>query len=243
MPRLGGIVTRWSTCLNSPDPPNLKASFANLIFMRIISVNVGLPRNVMWKGTQVSTAIFKSPIKGSIELKRLNLRGDQQADLSVHGGPYKAVYAYPSEHYSYWREQLPQADLAWGAFGENLTTEGLFEDSLHIGDKLRIGTALLMVTQPRVPCYKLTIRFDRDDMIKRFIRSHTSGFYLSVIDEGQLAAGDAIEIVHHDPAAVSVANINQLYYHTDRSPDLLQRAVNLAALPESWRDYLRQRAG
>jgi MOSC domain-containing protein YiiM len=176
------------------------------------------------------------------------LCGDRQADLSVHGGPYKAVYAYPSEHYSYWREQLLQADLPWGAFGENLTTEGLFEDSLYIGDQLRIGTALLQVTQPRVPCYKITIRFDRDDMIKRFIKSNTSGFYFSVVEEGQLAAGDKIEIVHRDPAAVSVADINHLYYRTARpgiadSQNLLHRAVNLEALPESWRDHLRHRAG
>ncbi len=216
--------------------------------MKVISVNVGRPRIVLWKGTQVSTGIFKSPVEGRVELKQLNLSGDRQADLSVHGGPYKAVYAYPSEHYPYWRQQLPQADLPWGAFGENLTTEGLFEDALYIGDQLRIGTALLQVTQPRVPCYKITVRFDRDDMIKRFIESNTSGFYFSVVEEGQLSAGDKIEIVHRDPAAVSVADINHLYYRTAR-PDitdrqgLLHRAVNLEALPESWRDYLRQRAG
>ena len=211
--------------------------------MKLISVNVGRPRIVLWKGTQVSTGIFKSPFEGTIELKQLNLCGDRQADLSVHGGPYKAVYAYPSEHYSYWREQLPQADLPWGAFGENLTTEGLFEDSLYIGDQLRIGSALLQVTQPRVPCYKITIRFDRDDMIKRFIASHTSGFYFSVIEEGEIAAGSAIEIVHRDPAEVSVADISRLYFqHAHSEPELLQRAVRLEALPASWRDYLRQRA-
>jgi MOSC domain-containing protein YiiM len=216
--------------------------------MKVISVNVGRPRIVVWKGTQVSTGIFKSPVEGPIELDRVNLRGDRQADLSVHGGPYKAVYAYPSEHYPYWRQQFPQPDLGWGAFGENLTTEGLLEDALHIGDQLRIGSALLMVTQPRVPCYKITIRFDRDDMIKRFIKSNTSGFYFSVIEEGQLAAGDSIEIVHRDPAKVSVADINHLYYGTTRhgttqATDLLDRAVNLEALPESWRDHLRRRAG
>jgi MOSC domain-containing protein YiiM len=210
--------------------------------MRLISVNVGRPREVTWKGIQVSTAIFKSPVEGPIDVKRLNLRGDQQADLSVHGGPHKALYAYPSEHYPYWRQQLPQADLASGAFGENLTTEGLFEDSLHIGDRLRIGSALLMVTQPRVPCYKITIRFDRDDMIKRFIKSNTSGFYFAVVEEGQLAPGDSIEIVHRDPAAVSVTDINHLYYGGRHRGDLLHRAVNLEALPESWRDHLRQRA-
>ena len=216
--------------------------------MKLISINVGRPRIVLWKGTQVSTAIFKSPVEGAIDVKQLNLCGDRQADLSVHGGPYKAVYAYPSEHYPYWRQQLPNPDLAWGAFGENLTTEGLFEDSLYIGDQLRVGTALLQVTQPRIPCYKITIRFDRDDMIKRFIKSNTSGFYFSVIEEGQLAAGDKIEIAHRDPAKVSVADINHLYYGTARhgatnAHDLLTRAVNLETLPESWREHLRQRAG
>ena len=210
--------------------------------MKIVSVNVGQPRTVSWKGTQVSTGIFKSSVEGPIELNHVNLRGDRQADLSVHGGPYKAVYGYPSEHYAYWRHELPQADLPCGAFGENLTTEGLFENSLHIGDRLRIGSVLLRVTQPRVPCYKLTIRFDRDDMIKRFIRSNTSGFYLAVVEEGQLAAGDSIDIVHRDPAAVSVSDINQLYYKKTHSQELLQRAVNLEALPESWRDHFRRRA-
>jgi|SRR5215475_1370711 len=209
--------------------------------MRIVSVNVGLPQVVSWKGTQVSTGIFKSPVEGAVPVKTLNLRGDQQADLSVHGGPYKAVYGYPSEHYAFWRKELPEADLSWGVFGENLTTEGLIEDALFIGDRLRVGSALLMVTQPRVPCYKITIRFDRDDMIKRFIRSKTSGFYFSVVEEGEVAAGSSIEIVHRDPAGVSVADINQLYYGTSHSRELLDRAVNNEALPASWRDYLRER--
>jgi MOSC domain-containing protein YiiM len=121
--------------------------------MKIVSVNVGLPREVLWKGTFVSTGIFKSSVEGSVPVKRLNLRGDEQADLTVHGGPYKAVYGYPSEHYAFWRKELPQADVSWGAFGENLTTEGLMEDALYIGDRLRVGSALLMVRQPRVPCY------------------------------------------------------------------------------------------
>lgn len=209
----------------------------------IISVNVGEPREVLWKGTHVSTSIFKDPVDGSVEVKTLNLHGDRQADLTVHGGPYKAVYGYPSEHYPYWRDQLPQADLPWGAFGENITTEGLFENSLYIGDRLRVGSALLSVAQPRIPCYKLTIRFDRDDMIKRFIQSHTSGFYFSVIEEGQLAAGSSIELVHRDPAAISVADIARLYYnHARGESDLLQRAIHLDALPASWRDYFRERA-
>lgn len=210
---------------------------------KIVSVNVGEPREVLWKGTHVSTSIFKYPVDGTVEVKTLNLRGDRQADLSVHGGPYKAVYGYPSEHYPYWRKQLPRADFPWGAFGENITTEGLFENKLNIGDRLRVGSALLMVTQPRMPCFKLTIRFDRDDMIKRFIESHTSGFYFSVIEEGELAAGAAMEIVHRDPAAVSVTDISRLYYnHAHGESELLQRAIHLEALPASWRDYLRERA-
>jgi MOSC domain-containing protein YiiM len=209
---------------------------------KVVSVNVGRPREVTWKGIQVSTGIFKTPVEGPIDVKRLNLGDDQQADLSVHGGPDKAIYGYPSEHYGYWRQQLPQADLPWGAFGENLTTEGLLEDQIHIGDRLRIGTALLVVTQPRVPCYKLTIRFDRDDMIKRFIASHTSGFYFRVIEEGRLAAGDPIEIVHRDPAAVSVADINRLYYGHGGDSELLRRAAGVDALPQGWRDHLLQHA-
>jgi MOSC domain-containing protein YiiM len=221
--------------------------FANLILMsqaKVISVNVGQPREVLWKGTRVSTSIYKSPVAGPVAAKSLNLSGDRQADLAVHGGPHKAIYGYPSEHYPYWRNELPQADLPWGAFGENLTTEGLFEDRLHIGDQLRIGSALVMVTQPRMPCYKLTIRFDRDDMIKRFIDSHTSGFYFSVVEEGQLAAGSTIEVVHRDPAGVTVADITRLYYNHGRGESrLLQQAVQVEALPTSWRDYLRERAG
>ena len=210
---------------------------------KVISVNVGQPREVLWKGTRVSTSIFKSPVGGPVAAKTLNLSGDRQADLNVHGGPYKAIYGYPSEHYPYWRNELPQADLPWGAFGENLTTEGLFEDRLHIGDQLRIGSALVMVTQPRMPCYKLTIRFDRDDMIKRFIDSHTSGFYFSVLEEGQLAAGSSIEVERRDPAGVTVADINRLYYNHGRGESgLLQQAIQLEALPASWRDYLRERA-
>jgi MOSC domain-containing protein YiiM len=212
-----------------------------MISMRLVSVNVGRPRLVLWKGSQVSTGIFKEPVEGPVEVKKLNLVGDRQADLSVHGGPEKAVYAYPSEHYPYWRNELPSAKLPWGAFGENLTTEGLSEDTLHIGDRLRVGTALLMVTQPRVPCYKLTIRFDRDDMIKRFIASHTSGYYFAVLEEGHLAAGAAIEIIDRDPNAVRVSDINRLYYGESHDPELIQHVLNVETLPEGWREHLRQK--
>jgi MOSC domain-containing protein YiiM len=210
--------------------------------MRIVSVNVGRPRLVIWKGTQVSTGIFKDAVEGPVDVKRLNLAGDRQADLSVHGGPDKAVYGYPAEHYPYWRRELPLAELPWGVFGENLTTEGLSEDTLHIGDRLRVGSALLVVTQPRVPCYKLTIRFDRDDMIKRLIASHFSGYYFAVGEEGQLAAGSPIEIVERDPNAVKVSDINRLYYGQSHDHELLERVLNVEALPEGWREHLRQKA-
>jgi MOSC domain-containing protein YiiM len=172
---------------------------------QIISVNVGLPRNVELRGQTVQTSIFKEPVAGTVRVGRLNIEGDQQSDLTVHGGAAKAVYVYPSEHYSYWRKELPDADLPWGAFGENLTTMGLDEGNVHIGDRLGIGSAEFIVTQPRMPCFKLAIRFDRADMIKRFYRSGRSGFYLAVTKEGQLAAGNAIVIISSDPGAITIA--------------------------------------
>jgi MOSC domain-containing protein YiiM len=179
--------------------------------MKVISVNVGLPREVAWNGGRVTTGIFKSPVSGSVPVRRLNLDGDRQADLTVHGGPYKAVYAYPIEHYPKWRDELPELELPMGSFGENLTVEGLDENTLHIGDRLRIGTSVLVVTQPRMPCYKLGIRFQRDDMIKRFLASGRSGFYFSVEEEGEVSAGTGIEILSRDPNQVRVVDIQLLY--------------------------------
>jgi len=167
--------------------------------MQILSVNVGRPREVVWKGETVETGIFKDPVAGDVHVGSLNLAGDQQADLVVHGGPQKAVYGYPAEHYEYWRSELPGVPLTWGYFGENLTATGLAENSLHIGDQLKVGTATLMVTQPRLPCFKLALRFDRDDIIKRFLLSRRSGFYFSVIEEGTLSANSPVEIIHRDP--------------------------------------------
>jgi MOSC domain-containing protein YiiM len=160
----------------------------------------------------VATGIFKTPVGGLVKIGRLNLTGDQQADLTVHGGTDKAVYAYPAEHYEYWRRELPDVTFSWGQFGENLTTEGLMEDTLHIGDRLRVGSAILMVTQPRLPCYKLALRFGRDDMIKRFLTSGRSGFYFSVIESGSVAASSEIEVLSRDPNCVSVADIARLYF-------------------------------
>ena len=206
-----------------------------------MSTNVGLPREVQWRGKTITTSIFKAPVSGRLRVERLNLAGDRQSDLTVHGGADKAVYVYPSEHYAFWREELPDADLAWGAFGENLTTQGLFEDAIRIGDRLRIGTAEFVVTQPRMPCFKLGIRFGRPDMVKRFLKSGKTGFYLRVLDEGELAAGDSISLFPQSDGGVAVADIVALYASDGANQDLLRRASEVAALPESWREYFRQR--
>jgi MOSC domain-containing protein YiiM len=209
--------------------------------VQLVSVNVGLPREVTWHGRVVRTSIWKDPVEGSVHVSSLNLEGDQQSDLSVHGGPEKAVYAYPREHYEFWRRELPGMDLAWGTFGENFTTEGLLEPDIRIGDRLRVGSAEFLVTQPRTPCFKLGIRFGHDDMVKRFLRSGRSGFYLAVVREGEVARGNSIEIVARDEHGVTVADIASLYTRDRDNDDLLRRAVDVPALPESWKEYLRKR--
>jgi MOSC domain-containing protein YiiM len=209
--------------------------------LHLVSVNVGLPREVDWHGRTVRTSIWKSPAAGRVHVASLNLEGDEQSDLSVHGGAEKAVYAYPSEHYEYWTTELPGADLTWGAFGENFTIEGLLEPSTRIGDRIRAGSAEFVVTQPRMPCFKLGVRFGRDDMVKRFLRSGRTGFYLAVLREGEVANGDAIEFVGRDDHGVTVADIAALYASDMENEDLLLRAVEVPALPESWRDYFRKR--
>jgi len=177
--------------------------------MQVISINVGLPREVEWRDEIVQTSIYKKPVSGRVRVDRLNIEGDQQSDLTVHGGVNKAVYVYPSEHYELWRKELPDADLPWGAFGENLTTTGLFEDAVRIGDRLAIGSAEFVVTQPRMPCYKLTIRFGRADMIKRFYRSGRSGFYLAVAKEGEIGSGDDIILLGRDADAITIAEASR----------------------------------
>ena len=209
--------------------------------MKIISVNVGLPRLVLRNDEPVSTGIFKEPIAGRVMMRTLNLDGDRQADLSVHGGPEKAVYVYPSEHYEFWKRELPEMDLPWGMFGENLTTTGLFETEVNIGDKFRVGTAEVMVTQPRMPCYKLGIRFGRVDIIKRFLISERSGFYLSVLKEGDVGAGDEFELLEKSRSSVTVVDITRLYSTDKENVDLMRRAIATDALPDSWRQYFLKR--
>jgi MOSC domain-containing protein YiiM len=209
--------------------------------MKLLSISVGLPREVEWRGKTVRTSIFKAPTASRVRVGQLNLEGDQQSDLSVHGGLEKAVYAYPAEHYAFWRAELPGIDLPWGAFGENFTTEGLLEDAVHVGDRLRAGSAELVVTQPRLPCFKLGIRFGRPDMVKHFQRSGRTGFYLAVLREGEVAAGDSLEFLARDEHGVTVADVVGLYATDAANQDALRRVSELPALPEGWRDYFRKR--
>jgi MOSC domain-containing protein YiiM len=212
--------------------------------MKIKSLNVGMPRDVMWHGRAVTTGIYKSPVNGRIALRTLNLDGDGQADLSVHGGEYKAVYCYPLEHYDYWKKELPGRDLPMGMFGENFTSDEMLEDSVHLGDRFSVGSAEVVVTQPRLPCYKLGVRFQSDDMVRRFLASGRTGFYLAVTREGEVAAGDEIKVISREGNAVPVPEITRLYVakrYDDNDVKSVRRALRVAALPDSWKEYFRER--
>jgi len=209
--------------------------------MKLVAISVGRPRKVEWHGRSVQTSIFKTPVSGPVHVTRLNIEGDEQSDLSVHGGAEKAVYAYPSEHYDFWRRELPDAELPWGAFGENLTTQGLLEDEVWIGDRYRAGSVELVVTQPRMPCYKLAIRFGRTDIVKRFLESGRSGFYLAVEREGKLSPGDAIERFARDERRLTVSDVVGLYAADSGNQPLLANASDHPSLPASWREYFRKR--
>ena len=212
--------------------------------MKIVSVNTGLPREVLWHGQVVTTGIFKEPVEGGIAVRKLNLDGDRQADLTVHGGEYKAVYCYPVAHYEYWRQELPGRQLPMGMFGENFTIDGLLEDSVRIGDEFSVGSAGVIVTQPRLPCYKLGVRFQSADMVKRFLASGRTGFYLAVTREGDVGAGDEIANILRDPKGVPVSEITRLYVAKRYAADdvaSVKRALQVHALPESWKSYFVER--
>ncbi len=213
--------------------------------MKVLSVNVGLPRKVIFNGQIITTAIFKDPVKGPITLRKLNLDGDRQADLTVHGGIDKAVYSYPSEHYDYWHKQFPGTEIMWGMFGENFTTEGLFEDAVNVGDQFQIGSAKLVATQPRMPCYKLGVRFGRMDVIRRFMISGRPGIYFKVIKEGEVKTGDKIENIKRDENNIKVKDIVSLY--TGRSNkdniEMMRQIIRIRDLPEGWRYEFQQRIG
>lgn len=208
--------------------------------MQILSLNLGRPQLTIYKGATINTGIFKKPVSGRIMLRTLNLDGDRQADLTVHGGPYKAVYAYPFEHYEYWHRELPEMKLPWGVFGENLTSTGLTED-LHVGDRFRVGSSTLMVRQPRMPCYKLAAKFQSDDILQRFLLSGRSGFYFSVEEEGEVGQGDSIEPISRESDGITIAEMNRLFVREKYNGDLLRKAIATAALPDSWREYFLPR--
>jgi MOSC domain-containing protein YiiM len=209
--------------------------------MKIISVNVGRPRLLSWAGQTFSTGIFKEPVAGPIMLRHTNLDGDRQADLSVHGGPDKAVYGYPSEHYAYWSERLSLNPLSWGAFGENFTTEGLLETKISVGDRFRLGSATVMVKTPRLPCLKLAAKFRRDEMIEDFVNSERSGFYFSVVQEGEVEAGDEFHFLGGETPTLTISEANRLYLPASFDPDLLRRGTEVKSLPESWRERYQRK--
>jgi MOSC domain-containing protein YiiM len=208
--------------------------------MKILSVNVGLPREVKFKGEIVTTGIFKEPVKGRVKLRKLNLDGDRQADLTVHGGIDKAVYAYPSEHYEYWQHELPDMDFSWGMFGENFTTVGLIEDSVNIGDKFQIGTSQLIVTQPRMPCYKLGIKFGRTDMIRKFLKSRRPGIYFKVLKEGEVGEGDEIELFSKNKTSVTINDIVRLYVEDKKDVETMKKAISIESLPNGWKHHFQE---
>lgn len=208
---------------------------------KIVSLNVGLPRRVVFNGQVVTTGIFKEPTDGHVMIRRLNLDGDKQADLTVHGGVDKAVYSYAAEHYDYWRGELPSMNLPWGMFGENFTTQGLLEDNVNIGDTLQVGSAKLMVTQPRMPCYKLGVRFGRMDIVRRFMASGRPGIYFKVLEEGEVVKGDKINIISKDKNNITVIDIVRMYNRDHRDIEIMKRAIKIGALPEGWKYEFLQR--
>lgn len=211
--------------------------------MKIISVNVGMPRIVAdARGEPVATGIYKNPVAGKVRVNPLNLAGDGQADLRVHGGVSKAVYAYPFEHYEFWRNEYPDKDLPMAIFGENLTTEGILETEICAGDKIRVGTAEFVVTEPRFPCFKLGIRFGRKDIIRRFQQSRRSGFYLAVAKTGELEAWDSIEFLERDPNRITIEDLCRLVEDKNDS-EIARRALKVEALPEKWKHSIRQMLG
>jgi len=205
--------------------------------MKLISLNVGIPRQVTYKSELVTTGIFKEPIHHRRILRKLNLDGDKQADLTVHGGLDKAIYSYPAEHYGYWQKELPGMYLSWGMFGENFTTEGLFEDNVNIGDQFQIGSAIVIATQPRMPCYKLGVKFGRMDIVKRFLASGLTGIYFKVLQEGEVGAGDVIKLIRRDDNNVTVKDVIRIYSVDKDDVQTMERAIKVKDLPDGWRSH------
>src|SRR6516164_7744943 len=202
---------------------------------RLLSANVGLPRDIMWKGRTVHTGIWKNPVAGRCRVGRLNLDGDGQGDLHGHGGEQRAAFVYQIESYRYWQEQLNRSDFVHGQFGENFTVEGLPDDAVCIGDHYQIGQALFEVTQPRVTCYRVGIRMNEPRMPALLTSSGRPGFYFRVLREGEVGAGDEIVKVAEASERMTVAEINALLYSPNHARDQLERALRIEALSRGWR--------
>jgi MOSC domain-containing protein YiiM len=203
--------------------------------LKLLSLNVGLPRQVNFQNELVNTGIFKEPVRGRVRLRKLNLDGDKQADLTVHGGVDKAIYAYPEEHYNYWKKELPAMSLPWGMFGENFTTQGMFEETVNVGDQFQVGTAKVVATQPRMPCYKLGVKFGRMDIIKKFLASGLTGVYFKVMKEGDIEQGDEIKLIKKDENNVTIKDIVRLYTVIKDDIQTMERAVKVKDLPDGWK--------
>ena len=208
--------------------------------MKLISVNVSRPKTVTWQGERIRTGIFKKPVSGKVQVHRLNLEGDGQADLRVHGGEDKAVYAYPAEHYAPWQSELGR-ELPFGQFGENLTVEGMLEDEVGIGDIFRIGTTLFQVSQPRTPCHKLGIRVDSRAFPRRFLESGRSGFYLRVLEKGELESGETVHLESREKDRFTVREVCRLLDSEPADLSRMRQAAELAALSAGWRNQFRLR--
>jgi MOSC domain-containing protein YiiM len=213
--------------------------------MKLISVNTSKQKSIEYQGKEISTGIFKEPIEGGVYVKRENLEGDEQADLLNHGGLHKAVYAFSSEHYNYWRETLKNPHLKHGAFGENLTISGLDEASVFIGDQFSVGQCVLEVSQPRVPCFKLGIVLNNTKASKLFIKSFNTGVYFRVIKEGIITAGDQVIKINEVPNSVSVRSLFRAYFDKsyDQTKQIMAGALLLETLAPEWQDKLTGRVG
>ena len=210
--------------------------------MKLLSVNVSLPKEVQNNGKTMTTGIFKEPVKKRVMLRTMNLDGDGQADLVGHGGIYKAVYVYSIENYEYWKSELSRNDFTYGQFGENFTVEGMLEDEIHIGDVFRVGGALVEVTQPRVPCAKLGFKMGMAKFPKLFLQNSRVGFYLRVLEEGEVGAGDVIERVKVDAERMTVREINHLLYFDQKNLEGAKKALRIRALSPGWRGSFKERS-
>jgi MOSC domain-containing protein YiiM len=203
--------------------------------MRMLSVNVSMPKEVPYREKTITTGIFKEPVEGRVMLRSLNLEGDGQADLKGHGGIHKAAYVFSHEYYAHWERELGREEFPFGQFGENFTVEGMTDEEVHIGDTYRVGGALVEVTQPRVPCFKLALRMEEPRFLKSFMAHARVGYYLRVLEEGEVDAGDSVERVRTDPEGMTAREMFNLLYHDKDKLVGAQRALRIDALSPGWR--------